>query len=90
MFLTVKQVALRLNVSLSTVYEEIRAGRLTVFRLGVKRGVIRISEDALAAYLQSRKIEEAPPTRVVGESARVLKHISLDDGLIPSIPSTKR
>jgi excisionase family DNA binding protein len=51
--LTVKQTAGRLNVSESTVYALIKNGLLRSHRVGVGRGVIRVSESAIAEYLDS-------------------------------------
>lgn len=49
--LTVKEAALQLGVSAATVYGLCRQGRLRHTRIGLKRGVIRISDDALKEYL---------------------------------------
>ncbi len=51
--LTVKQVAERLNVSLSTIYGLVNQGRIRAHRIGTARGSIRITEDALQQYLES-------------------------------------
>lgn len=50
--LTVKQVAQRLNISPSFVYELLKSGRLKHYRLGKGQGGLRISEKQLAAYLE--------------------------------------
>jgi excisionase family DNA binding protein len=47
----VAQVASILDVDLSTVYREIRAGRLRALRIGSGRGTYRITAEALNAYL---------------------------------------
>ena len=77
MLLTVKQVATRLNVSVSTIYEEIRTERLSVFRIGIKGGTIRISEGALTDYLESRRDEPSIPNKPCSRAPRVLKHLKL-------------
>ena len=46
-FLTVKQVAQRLNVSPSIVYQLLDSGRLSCHRIGKGRGTIRINESDL-------------------------------------------
>jgi excisionase family DNA binding protein len=48
---TVKQAAERLEVSEATVYALIARGKLRCRRIGLGRGVIRISEEHLATYL---------------------------------------
>ena len=49
--MTVRKAAERLEVSQSTVYALIAAGKLKCHRVGVGRGCIRIHEDHIAAYL---------------------------------------
>ena len=51
--LSVKETARWLNVSPSTVYGLINSGELKCHRVGVGRGVIRISEAAISDYLDS-------------------------------------
>lgn len=50
--LKVSEVARRLNVSQSKVYELIEAGQLTHHRIG---GAIRVSEEQLATFLEETK-----------------------------------
>lgn len=54
--LRVKDVAAALRVDLSTVYAEIRDGRLPSYRVGTGRGTIRISRTAFSDYLTERGI----------------------------------
>ncbi len=74
--LTAKEVAQRIGISVSLVYELCKAGLLQHTRHGRpgKRGCIRIPEDALAAYLarcaNARPQVDVPP----------LKHIRLGHG----------
>ncbi len=71
----VKEVATRLDVSANTVYSLVSNGKLRCCRIGRGRGVIRISEEQLGAYLRSA---EPQPPAVVPEVRRVrLKHIRL-------------
>ncbi len=56
--LTVKQAAERLGVSAATVYQLCAAKLLPHSRVGLGRGVIRISEADLAGYLAGRRVEE--------------------------------
>lgn len=57
----VRDVAERLEVSTGTVYGLIAAGRLGCRRIGLGRGVIRISEDHLAAFLHAAEPAAASP-----------------------------
>lgn len=58
--LTPKDAAAKLNISLSAVYDLIRSGELAHRRVGAKRGRIRISEEALAAYLVASESAAIP------------------------------
>jgi excisionase family DNA binding protein len=65
-YLTVKEAAERLGCSAATIYELCAARRLPHTRVGLRRGVIRISEADLAAYLANRHIEQQqPPLRFI-------------------------
>jgi excisionase family DNA binding protein len=57
----VGDVAQQLEVSTSTVYALIAAGRLRCSRVGLGRGVIRISDEQLAEYLRAAEQEALPP-----------------------------
>lgn len=71
--LTVRDVARKLNLSRSSIYELINRGRLTCHRVGCGRGVIRISEDDLQTYLTSCRSE---PVAKPSVASRVkLKHL---------------
>lgn len=50
--LTVEDVAARLSVSDSFVYEAVAAGRLKHYRLGKGQGAIRVSEEQLSEFLR--------------------------------------
>lgn len=54
--LRVKDIAAALRVDKSTVYMEIKTGRLESYRIGTGRGTIRVSRTAFAAYLAERGI----------------------------------
>lgn len=61
--LTVLEVARRLNISRSKVYQLIDSGHLPDFRIG---GSVRVAEDQLAGFLESVRqgpFERASPTR---------------------------
>jgi len=55
----VKDVAERLEVGVSTVYQLIAEGRLDCDRHGVGRGTIRVSEEQLAEYRAAGRPEKA-------------------------------
>ncbi len=53
MFLTVKQVANRLNISLSLAYRLIASGEIPYYRIGSCKRVI---EEELEEYLQRQRV----------------------------------
>ena len=55
--LTVKEVAARLGVSVSTIYSLVAAGELPAHRIGVGRGTLRIRDTAIQSYLESNQVE---------------------------------
>lgn len=55
--LTVKEVARRLRVSQSLVYQLVDTGRLGCHRIGNGRGAIRICPEDVTNYLQSCRAE---------------------------------
>jgi len=59
--LTVKQAAERLGVSSQVVYALCASKALRHSRVGLRRGTIRISEEALAQYLKGREVGTAAP-----------------------------
>jgi excisionase family DNA binding protein len=76
MTVTVRQAADRLEVSQSTVYGLIAAGKLRCARVGVGRGVIRIQEDQLAEYLEGATSRAYSPPVPVPR----LKHLKINSG----------
>jgi excisionase family DNA binding protein len=73
--LRVKQVAERLNLSESKVYEMVESGELPHHRFG---GAIRVSEDQIAEFLEDTKRERREPeSRNRGPRRPLLKHIRL-------------
>ena len=76
MFLTVKDVAARLNISVSCIYQLVESGKLAHHRIGLGRGAIRFSDGDIDEYLagvrqQVRNHAAATPL------GRKLKHIKL-------------
>jgi len=84
----VKDVAAALDVSVHTIYRDIRSGRLRALRLGRGRGTLRIPRDAVAAYhehLSNNAIQSdgaasacmtAPRTRIEGDDGASLAAFS--------------
>jgi len=71
--LTVKQVADRLQMSPTSVYDLIARGRLVALRLGPRGGAIRIRDEDLENYLSNCRCGQ-PPTAVPQRRAR-LRHL---------------
>lgn len=72
--LRVSQVASRLNLSASKVYQLIERGQLSHYRLGAS---IRISEEQLTAYLMETERRRSVPERPRARHRPRLRHISL-------------
>ncbi len=73
---TVKETATRLRVSPATVYALISTGKLRCHRVGVGRGVIRVSPDNIAHFLEES--ESSATEKTISRPARPrLKHIRL-------------
>jgi excisionase family DNA binding protein len=72
--LTIRQIAERLNCSISTVYLLIESGRLTHYRCPG----IRVSEEQLAEYLDSTKRGPRHESDAKPTGPRLqLKHITI-------------
>jgi len=80
--LTVKEAAERLGVSPSLVYSLIAARKIEHVRVGLGRGVLRLTEEAIVAYQRRNAVEvveeEAP--RPVAVRRPALKHLKLPTG----------
>jgi excisionase family DNA binding protein len=63
-YLRVVQVAAQLNVHRTTVYRAIESGDLAAVRLGQGRGGLRVSPEALAAYLAGAEVHPAVRTEL--------------------------
>lgn len=71
-YLTVKQAAEFLTVSLTTIYDLCREGQLAHVRIGCGRGTIRITRAALDRYVRQGPSVTAARSRTelaVGEKA---------------------
>lgn len=73
--LTVEAVAEVLCCAKSTVYELVALGKLAGFRIGPRRGGVRISEDDLLAYLESCR--QGPPEQKPRQRTPKLRYIRL-------------
>lgn len=80
--LTVAEVAERLNLSTTAVYDLCNAGLLPCYRLGTgkKKPPIRIRPEALEEYLRSCQVKPAPAAAAlkVIPAARSRKVVGLD------------
>ena len=78
---TVTDVADQLNVSATCVYQLIAKGKLACHRIGVGRGVIRISDEDLATYVDGSRLKERPtkaPRLRVSNRRGEFKHLRVD------------
>ncbi len=62
MFLTVKQVAERLQVSTGTIYGAVDRGELKAHRFG-RSTALRISEESLSEYIEGCAEDDEKPTQ---------------------------
>jgi excisionase family DNA binding protein len=73
--MTVREAAERLGVSAQTVYQLCAARKLRHVRIGLGRGTVRISEEAIAEYL--RRAEGAPDAAPAPPRRAAFKHVRL-------------
>ena len=78
-FLTVRDIADRLRISVATVYALVKQGAIASVRIGTARGAIRIQLSALAEYLNNAGQTVAVATTHEARRSRrtPLKHIKL-------------
>jgi excisionase family DNA binding protein len=74
---TVREVAERLEVSVSLVYRLIGSGQLGCTRHGLGRGVIRVSEAQLDDYLSTAERGPGPSPSEAARGRPRLKHLRL-------------
>ena len=75
--MTVREVAQRLEISVSLAYRLLASGKIRCNRHGIGRGVIRVSEDQLIEYLASSEGgHQRLPPRPAPPRPR-LKHLRL-------------
>lgn len=59
----VREVAARLEISSSLVYQLIATGKLRCYRIGNGRGVVRVTEEQLQEYLKAAEPAPAQPPK---------------------------
>ena len=76
----VKDAAVKLEVSIATVYSLVAAGRLRCCRVGMGRGAIRISEEQMAEYLKgAERVVDTMPAPAAPTPPRYRpKHVRID------------
>lgn len=77
MLLTVKDVAQKLNVSQSCIYQLVESGRICHHRIGLGRGAIRFTEGDVSDYLLTSREESIDKQATRITRTRRLKHIKL-------------
>lgn len=76
--LRVNEVAQRLNLSLSTVYQLVESGRLTSHCVGMRKG-IRVAESDLLAYVeQCRSARRQRPAPAPKKNGSPFKHLDAE------------
>ena len=77
-FLRVSEVADRLNLSLSTVYQLIESGRLPSHCLGLRKG-IRVAESDLHTYVERcRSARRQAPAPAPAKNGSPFKHLDAE------------
>lgn len=77
MMLTVKEVAQRLNVSQSCIYQLVESGRIPHHRIGLGRGAIRFTADDVAEFLAGNREQSASHGPASLPARAKLKHLKL-------------
>ena len=83
---SVHEIAQRLGVSPTCVYQLIQVGKIACHRIGIGRGAIRIAECDLQEYLTSSRSERALPDANAPTKTRrgnTFRHLRLGDGDLP-------
>jgi excisionase family DNA binding protein len=77
--MTVRQAADRLEVSTTLIYQLVASGKLRCYRVGNGRGVIRIDETHIEAFLRESQEEPRPCPAPSPPPAKLpkLKHITI-------------
>jgi excisionase family DNA binding protein len=72
--LNVREVAERLRVSATCVYQLIEQGRMACHRIGIGRGAIRVSEDDLEEFIDGCREKRNEGAKLPPHSVR-LRHL---------------
>src|SRR5262245_61962687 len=72
---TVKQAAIRLEVSAATIYALVASGKLRCVRVGVGRGTIRILAEHIDSFLSAAEPARRPQAPALVPRPVRLKHI---------------
>lgn len=75
MMLKVSEVALRLQVSRTCVYQLVEKKKLVSHRIGLGRGAIRILEEDLASFVSASRVDSKERASVPLQSVP-LKHLT--------------
>ena len=62
--LSIREVAIRLRISVALAYSLVSSGQLHCYRFGVGRGAIRVSDEQLQAYMEKCKKGRRRPDRL--------------------------
>lgn len=76
MLLTIKDVAQRLNVSQSCIYQLVETGKIPHHRIGTDRGAIRFTEVNIEGYLAATEEQGSAHSSSLS-TQRQLKHLKL-------------
>ena len=71
--LRVSDVALRLDISRSLVYQLVEQGKLSCYRVGLRGGSLRFTDEDVHAYLETCRVEG----ELVQPERPRLKHVKL-------------
>jgi excisionase family DNA binding protein len=74
MLLRIKETAERLACSVATVYDLIKSGQLIAVKVGVGGGGIRVAEQDLASFIESRRITPASSSSQKAKKVK-LRHL---------------
>lgn len=77
MLLTVKEVAQRLNVSQSCIYQLVETGKIPHHRIGTGRGAIRFSEANIESFLCDSQHHSCVGQATPRPARQKLKHLEL-------------
>lgn len=74
--LTIREFARLIGVSISSAYQIASNGELPTYRLGARRGAIRVARRDVDTFLSQRRVE-GKISRTMREIPRGLKHLRI-------------